>query len=235
MARIIWMLFRGQGIFTQSVKRQKHQVAHIYTVKMFNVCAHSQWPPRILDSPQYLLLDALLLCVFSNFVSCRKVFFISHKEQCRECPNVLEVCNCLWTIWAELHISPLHKAKYHLKLNAFFLMICYDFPHSGKAFDSFDSFSFALCALAVCLFKLLLSIVKGHNVQVQRNRDFSFSVLSNVILVLILSWHSCMWSALYHVLLFFFSDEVILLYQTFCTFNAKEVRLTQIFWVNWSN
>ena len=37
-----------------------------------------------------------------------------------ECPDVFEVCSCLWTIWAEVQISPLYKAKYHLELNAFF-------------------------------------------------------------------------------------------------------------------
>ena len=34
-----------------------------------------------------------------------------------------------------------------------------DFPHSGQAFVAFGSFSFALCALAVCLFRLFLNLV----------------------------------------------------------------------------
>ena len=62
-----------------------------------------------------------------------------------------------------------------------------DFPHSGQAFVAFGSFSFAVCALAVCLFRLCLNLVSyGHNVQVRMDRDFSF-------LVCCLMWFLC-WS-----------------------------------------
>ena len=68
-----------------------------------------------------------------------------------------------------------------------FFWVWNGFPHSGQAFVAFGSFSFAVCALAVCLFRLCLNLVSyGHSVQVRMDRDFSF-------LMCCLIWFLC-WS-----------------------------------------
>jgi len=64
-----------------------HQLKKRYTTVGCGGCDKYElwlWPPRLLDFPQYVILDALLLCAFANFVLCRKVFHISQKEHRHE-------------------------------------------------------------------------------------------------------------------------------------------------------
>ena len=122
--------------------------------------------------PKKLGLNCLALIRLAvNHLNVQK----SHKEHQRECPDVFEVCSCLWRIWAKVVCWFLSG---NLRQTAFVLL----FASQTVVLFFFLFLCFFKCSCLMCLSRLWESLhIFGRWAQRNSYVVDSFSVLTNVL------------------------------------------------------